>query len=595
MRNRRAWSATRTVVAGLACGVLALALPGTHASAGAGRTAGAAHGAEQGERSASAVIEWMRTADATIDAEAHPVPPESFIWEAYVSTAVYNAVVGIEGRFAPYKWDQRAPRTASSAAAAASAAHQVLRHHFPGAAPRLDAALTGSLAKIPDGAAEDAGVAFGKLAADHIIDLRRDDGRGASVPFPPARTPASGVPPRPVTSPSPMPGSAGSGPCCWTPRTSSAPARRRRSAPPGTRRTSPKWRPTEAGPARTGPPNRRTPRGISPTWTCKGPWVTTPPGTGSASPRRHVCTRRPTRPRRTPSSPHGTPNSTTAPGGPSPPSGRRTPTATRRPGRSFHYDDPTRLESVPAAATQHDTAYNTSFTARGNVTAVSRWDINDIQNQAKKLTTYTNYYNTGTPISTTDPMGHQSSLTYADSFSDNNNTRNTFAYPTTSTDADGHISFVQYNFDFGATTRTQSPAPAGQAQGAIQTMTYNNKGQLERITTSNNGAYKRFWYGAEFTGSYATVNNIADEAYAVQVTDGLGRVIGAVTNHPGSAGGYSLVNTVYNLMGRAWLQSNPTEVDAPPGLRVATMPPALITRNRPMTGKADRSSPPIPT
>jgi hypothetical protein len=163
---------TRTVVAGLACGVLALALPGAHARAGEGPSAGAVS-------DASAVIEWMRTAEATIEAEARPDPPEMFIWEAYVSTAVYNAVVGVEGRFTPYKWDERAPRTASSAAA-----HQVLRHYFPGAAPRLDAALTGTLAKIPDGEAEDQGVAFGKRAADHTIELRRDDGRGASVPFP---------------------------------------------------------------------------------------------------------------------------------------------------------------------------------------------------------------------------------------------------------------------------------------------------------------------------------------------------------------------------------------------------------------------------
>ncbi|GGX21277.1 vanadium-dependent haloperoxidase [Streptomyces lomondensis] len=187
MRNRRAWSATRTVVAGLACGVLALGLPGAPASAGPGPAARAASGPEytgQGERSPSAVIEWMRTADATIEAEARPTPGELFIWQAYVSTAVYNAVVGVEGRFTPYKWDERAPGTASSAAAAAAAAHQVLRHHFPGAAPRLDAALTGTLATIPDGEAEDQGVAFGKLAAHHIIDLRRDDGRGASVPFP---------------------------------------------------------------------------------------------------------------------------------------------------------------------------------------------------------------------------------------------------------------------------------------------------------------------------------------------------------------------------------------------------------------------------
>ena len=49
-------------------------------------------------------------------------------------------------------------------------------------------------------------------------------------------------------------------------------------------------------------------------------------------------------------------------------------------------------------ATQHDSAYNTSFTARGNVTSVSRWDVTDINNAAKKLTSYTNYYTTGTPL-----------------------------------------------------------------------------------------------------------------------------------------------------------------------------------------------------
>ncbi len=34
---------------------------------------------------------------------------------------------------------------------------------------------------------------------------------------------------------------------------------------------------------------------------------------------------------------------------------------------AFSYDEPGRLYSLPAAPTQHDTAYNTSFSARGNV------------------------------------------------------------------------------------------------------------------------------------------------------------------------------------------------------------------------------------
>ncbi|MEV5351775.1 vanadium-dependent haloperoxidase [Streptomyces sp. NPDC052693] len=181
MRNRRAWSASRAVLAGLACGVLALALPLPRASARPGPEGPDAH---RDERGAAVVVDWMRTADAVIDAEAHPGPAETFVWQAYVSTAVYNAVVGVEGRFAPYRWDGRAPRTASSAAAAAAAAHRMLRHHFPAAAERLDDALTGTLATIPDGRAEDEGVAFGRRAASHVIELRRDDGRGAPVSFP---------------------------------------------------------------------------------------------------------------------------------------------------------------------------------------------------------------------------------------------------------------------------------------------------------------------------------------------------------------------------------------------------------------------------
>ena len=226
---------------------------------------------------------------------------------------------------------------------------------------------------------------------------------------------------------------------------------------------------------------------------------------------------------------------------------------------TYSYDDPARLQAVPVAATQHDTSYSTSLTARGNVTGVSRWDVTDINNTSKALTSYTNYYTTGTPTSAIDASGHQSTIAYGDAFSDSVN-RNTFAYPTTLTDADGFSSNIQYNFDFGATTRTQSPAPAGQSQGAIQTMTYNSLGQLERVTTANNGAYKRFWYGADYSASYGTVNNVADESYSIQTFDGLGRVIGAAGNHPGSNGGYKAQINNYDLMGRTKKSSNPTEI-----------------------------------
>jgi len=82
------------------------------------------------------------------------------------------------------------------------------------------------------------------------------------------------------------------------------------------------------------------------------------------------------------------------------------------------------------------------------------------------------------------------------------------------------------------------------------------------VTTANNGAYQRFVYGPNYVQTFATVNTIADEAYSFQLADVAGRTIAAARNHPGSVGGYSAVVTVFDQIGRAVKQSNPTETTA---------------------------------
>jgi hypothetical protein len=79
----------------------------------------------------------------------------------FVQAAVYNAVVGIEGRYAPYRFHARAPRGASAQAAAVAAAHKVLVTYSPYAQANLDQAYAASLAQIPDGKAKTRGIAFG--------------------------------------------------------------------------------------------------------------------------------------------------------------------------------------------------------------------------------------------------------------------------------------------------------------------------------------------------------------------------------------------------------------------------------------------------
>jgi YD repeat-containing protein len=227
----------------------------------------------------------------------------------------------------------------------------------------------------------------------------------------------------------------------------------------------------------------------------------------------------------------------------------------------FSYDESGSIQGDDAPV-RHDNdtsyGYRANFViGRANLSSVKRYDVTDT---SQFTTSSTKYDTSGSVVSSTDPLSHSTNVSYADSFSDGNNSRNTLAYPKTVTDADGFQSALQYNFDFGARTRVQGPPPANQSQGLIQTFAYDSAARVQQIVTTNNNSYSRFFYGPNFVQTFATVNTSNDEAYSIQVVDGLGRVIGVGSNHPGSSGGYSARNTIYDAMGRAVKQSNPTEV-----------------------------------
>ena len=70
---------------------------------------------------------------------------------------------------------------------------------FPTRRAVFDAALASSLADVPDGPAENQGVAVGRAAAQSILALRRTTAPTRSCPTRPAPTPATGSRPRPRT------------------------------------------------------------------------------------------------------------------------------------------------------------------------------------------------------------------------------------------------------------------------------------------------------------------------------------------------------------------------------------------------------------
>jgi RHS repeat-associated protein len=230
----------------------------------------------------------------------------------------------------------------------------------------------------------------------------------------------------------------------------------------------------------------------------------------------------------------------------------------------FSYDfDGAWLVNQTGATHHDDTNYPATFSlGRGNLVEAVQYDIQHPTDPAYAKGVQRQGYNIlGSVIFSADANWHRSDISYTDAFSDSVN-RNAFAYPTTVTDPDGSSSTAQYNFDFGAVTRMQAPTPAGQTQGLIKTWTYDSVGRVDRITTTNNGAYTRFFYplnNAE-VDRYSTIND-ATEQGAADFFDGAGRVRASAADLPGSAGGYVGQSFGYDVMGRVIKVSNPTEIN----------------------------------
>lgn len=121
-------------------------------------------------------------------------PLEGHVIFAYASIAVYDSVMAVHPVYEPFAVRTSAPAGTSAEAAVAAAAHRVYSHYLPGQVDTvLDPAYAASLATIPDGPAEDEGVALGERVADALIALRADDGFRAPMTYTPPDPPIPGI------------------------------------------------------------------------------------------------------------------------------------------------------------------------------------------------------------------------------------------------------------------------------------------------------------------------------------------------------------------------------------------------------------------
>src|SRR3954453_11986631 len=122
-------------------------------------------------------------------------PGEAAVYMGIVHVAIYDAAASIAGGFRPYLPTPAAPLNASAKAAVATAAYATLSGLQPQLGANqviLDDDYAAYLAAIPDGQAKTDGITVGRQAAQAIVALRTNDGRGCTTTVADLGLPAPG-------------------------------------------------------------------------------------------------------------------------------------------------------------------------------------------------------------------------------------------------------------------------------------------------------------------------------------------------------------------------------------------------------------------
>ncbi len=210
----------------------------------------------------------------------------------------------------------------------------------------------------------------------------------------------------------------------------------------------------------------------------------------------------------------------------------------------------------PSGAIQHNTSYGTGFITRGNLTAVSKWRNTD----GAYITTTNQYDDAGNILSTIDPLGYQTSYSYADSWVNAAcvPSGTAAAFPTKVTNAKGQFSTITYSACTGTVGSTTD------VNRQTTTYTYDSFDRPWQILIPGGGS-KIYCYSDNPNGScYSESSLFTTETVALnkstnllQTTlyDGLGRVQETQLNSDPQ--GTIYVDTQYDGDGRGYKVSNP--------------------------------------
>jgi hypothetical protein len=153
---------------------------------------------------ADEVTYWNRVA-LDIAKETATAPPLVSRDLAIVHAAIYDALNAIDATYEPLYYRPTVMGPVSREAAVAAAAHEALVGLYPGYEMQLNDLLGARLSGLPDGTAQNNGVALGRSVADNMLALRASDGWDRTVVYPGGTAPGQWRPTPPGYQPAVAP------------------------------------------------------------------------------------------------------------------------------------------------------------------------------------------------------------------------------------------------------------------------------------------------------------------------------------------------------------------------------------------------------
>lgn len=129
---------------------------------------------------AHAVLEWNKIAYDAFGGTKYLHSPMASRINAMVHLAIHDALNGIEEKYERYAFKGKDSK-ADPLIAVASAAYEILLNEIPEKKGFLDSTFARALLQIKNGDAKKRGIALGKLAAQAIINLRKNDGGNGDI------------------------------------------------------------------------------------------------------------------------------------------------------------------------------------------------------------------------------------------------------------------------------------------------------------------------------------------------------------------------------------------------------------------------------